>query len=181
MNKEIRRIDEKVQAQLAMLEEHCTNRDAYYEGKLQRERDRLRPRITYIESIERAFQQSRLITDAARELMLITTQWNLVKAKLDASSADSDNPDDMLFEEALAELVSIKPTELFKQAAKVKSLRRWRKKESPIRNDLLNQYEFMKRVYKYAPKHLKRMRMSEAQRVAADRASVRMKMRWGGF
>jgi hypothetical protein len=37
------------------------------------------------------------------------------------------------------------------------------------------------RVYKNAPKHLKRMGMSESQRNAADAASFRMKMRWVDF
>lgn len=181
MNKEIKRIDAKVQAQLKMLDQHCANRDAYYANCLREEQARQRPRLTYITAIEDSFSKSKMITDAARELMLITTKWNLIKAKLDESSADSDNPNDIAFEQALAELISIKPTELFEAISMVKRIRRWRKLESPIRNDLLSQYEFMKRVYKYAPKHLKRMRMSEAQRNAADRASARMKMRWCGF
>jgi hypothetical protein len=181
MNKEIKRIDQKVQAQLDALTFHEKELDSYFEKRLSEENERERPRVTYIESINTSRNNNRLITEAARELMEFTTTWNLVKEKLDASCLESDQPDAEAFAVALAELVEIKPKDLFKKIARVKRIPRWLKKNTPLRSDLLNQYDFMQRVYKNAPKHLKRMGMSEAQRNAADAASFRMKMRWGGF
>lgn len=177
MNKEIKRIDEKVQVQIQMLNEHEARRSDYFASRFAEENSRLKPRITYLESIQTSLNNSTLITEAARELMMFTTEWNMVKKKLD----DSCESDDIAFESALKELVSIKPIDLFTKVARVKRIPRWRKADSPLRTDLINQYEFMQRVYKNAPKHLKRMRMSDRQRSAAEDASRRMKMRWGGF
>lgn len=181
MNKEIKRIDEKVKAQLDMLTEHVEYNEAYFTRRREEENSRERPRVTYLESIDTSHNNSKMITDAARELMEFTTQWNVVKEKLDKSSLEGECPNAEAFESALMELKEIEPKELFKKIARVKRIPRWMKRDSPIRKDLINQYDFMKRVYKNAPKHLKRMGMSEAQRAAADSASFRMKMRWGGF
>jgi hypothetical protein len=175
MNKEIKRIDEKVQVQIQMLNEHEARREEIFASKFEAENSREKPRITYLESIQTSLNNSTLITEAARELMMFTTEWNMVKKKLD----DSCESDDIAFESALKELVSIKPIDLFTKVARVKRIPRWRKVDSPLRTDLINQYEFMQRVYKNAPKHLKRMRRSDAQNAAADNASRRMKMRWG--
>lgn len=177
MNKEIKRIDEKVQVQIQMLNEHEARREEIFASKFEAENSREKPRITYLDSIQTSLNNSTLITEAARELMMFTTEWNMVKKKLD----DSCESDDIAFETALKELVSIKPVDLFTKVARVKRIPRWRKADSPLRTDLINQYEFMQRVYKNAPKHLKRMRMSDRQRSAAEDASRRMKMRWGGF
>lgn len=180
MNKEIKRIDQKVQAQLEALTVHEQELESYFQERLKEENERERPRVTYIESIEYSRNNNLLITEAARELMEFTTTWNLVKKKLDESSElKAENAE--AFAAALAELVEIKPKELFAKIARVKRIPRWLKKNTPLRSDLINQYEFMQRVYKNAPKHLKRMGMSEKQRAAADKASFNMKMRWGGF
>lgn len=181
MNNEIKRIDQKVQAQLAALTVHEQELDVYFENKLKEENEREKPRTTYLQSIRDSQNSNRLITEAARELMEFTTTWNLVKSKLDASCLDSDKPDAEAFATALNELIDIRPQELFNKIARVKRIPRWLKKNTPLRSDLINQYEFMQRVYKNAPKHLKRMGMSEKQRAAADKASFSMKMRWGGF
>lgn len=177
MDKEIKRIDDKVQVQIQMLNEHEERRSDYFASRFAEENSRLKPRITYIESIQTSLNNSMLITEAARELMLFTTEWNTIKKKLD----DSCESDDVAFEKALKELEAIKPKNLFDKIARVKRIPRWRKVDSPLRTDLINQYEFMKRVYTNAPKHLKRMGMSDRQRAAADSASHRMKMRWAEF
>ncbi|MFW9951018.1 MAG: hypothetical protein ACFFKA_12950 [Candidatus Thorarchaeota archaeon] len=180
MDKEIKRIDEKVRVQLQMLNEHESRRDEYFKEKFREENSRPRPRITYIQEIEYRLMNSKLITEAARELMEFTTEWNTIKKGLD-DSCDMETGDPDRFERALIELENIKPRDLFDKIARVKRIPRWRKLESPLRTDLINQYEFMQRVYKNAPKYLKRMRMSEAQRRAADSASLRMKIKWGSF
>jgi hypothetical protein len=179
---EIKRIDKKVKQQLVMLTEHEEFRDKHFEDKIAEENSREKPRITYLEEINKSYSDSKLITEASRDLMEFTTQWNTVKKKLDESSGEEGsiaNPE--VFEAALAELIAIKPHDLFKKVARVKRIRRWRKFDTPLRSDLLNQYAFMQRVYKNAPKFLKRMRMSDKQRAAADSASRRMKARWGSF
>lgn len=181
MDKEIQRIDDKVKLQLEALTAHEEFRDNHFKGLLEKENSRDRPRITYLDAINYSHNNSKLITEAARELMEFTTQWNLIKKKLDESCLESENPNDLVFESALEELIDIKPHDLFKKIARVKRIPRWRKFDTPLRTDLINQYEFMQRVYKNAPKHLKRMRMSERQRAASDNASFRMKMRWGGY
>jgi len=187
MNKEVNRIDNKVKKQLKMLDEREAVRDAYYARKIAEENERPKPRLTQIAAYEAGLANSKRITEAARVMMEFTTKWNLVKAKLDAvsefdgtkysSKVETSNQ----FEKHLRELQSIKPKELFKLCARVKMIPRWNTPDDPIRTDLLSQYEFMRRVYKNAPKHLKRMRMTHARRKGYDSSASAMRMRWGCF
>jgi hypothetical protein len=165
-----------------MLDAHDKMRTEHFESKLKAENEREKPRLTYLEDINKAFTDSIRIGIASRDLMNMTTEWNLVKRGLDETSGlDGAKSDPIAFAEALSELRSIKPKELFELCAKVKARKRWRKFDTPLRSDLLNQYEWMRRVYTNAPKHLKRMGRSDAQNSASDAASLRMKMRWGSY
>jgi hypothetical protein len=177
---EIERIDKKVKVQLTMLQDHDLMRSKHFNGLLDAENAREKPRVTYLEAINHSFNESIRIGEASEKMMKLTTEWNVIKAKLDKSSGeDGTTADPVAFAAALSELKAIDTKHLFKMCSLVKSKRRWRKFDTPLRSDLLNQYEFMRRVLKNAPKFLKRMGMSEKQRAAADAASFRMKMRWG--
>jgi hypothetical protein len=179
---EIKRIDEKVKQQLKMLDEHEEMRNSHFEELIAKENAREKPRVTYLAELNKKYADSKLITEASRDLMQFTTQWNTVKQKLDESSGlEGTEENAEVFAAALAELQEIKPHDLFKKVARVKRIKRWRKFDTPLRTDLLNQYHFMQRVYKNGPKFLKRMGMSEKQKAAADSASRRMKARWGSF
>lgn len=179
---EVERIDKKVKAQLIMLQEHDLMRSKHFNDKLDAENAREKPRVTYLEEINHAFNESIRIGEASEKMMRLTTEWNTIKAKLDAASGqDGTKADPVAFANALSELQAIDTKHLFKMCSLVKSKRRWRKFDTPLRTDLLNQYEFMRRVLKNAPKFLKRMGRSDAQNAAADASSRRMKMRWGGF
>jgi len=115
-------------------------------------------------------------------MMELTTEWNLIKYKMDQSSGENrSTADPIAFADALSELESIKPKVLFELCSKVKANRYRMKFDTPLRSDLLSQYEFMRRVYKNAPTFLKRMNMSDKQRAAAQRQSLNMKMRWGSY
>ena len=185
--KEIKRIDAKVKKQLKMLDEHETMRDSHFQGKLDEENARKKPRIGDLAYINADLDNSKRITEAARIMMEFTTEWNKVKAKVDAASEfdgtkySSKVETAKLFDKHLKELQSIKPKELFKLCSRVKIIRTWRKFDTPLRSDLLSQYEFMKRVYKNAPKHLKRMRMTHNRREGYESSAASMRMNWGSF
>ena len=181
-NKEVERIDKKVKEQLRMLDEHDLMRSKHFNDRFDEENAREKPRVTYLEDIDHSFNESIRIGEASRKMMELTTEWNTIKARLDASSGEGESvADPVAFAEALSELRAIDTKHLFKMCSLIKSKRRWRKFDTPLRSDLLNQYEFMRRVLKNAPKFLKRMGRSDAQNSAADANSRRMKMRWGGF
>lgn len=176
MNKEINRIDEKVKVQMEMLVSHTEKRANLIAEKRDGE-----TRVTYLQDLDKRELFGQRLDEASLIVMQMTTEWNMLKKQMDESCSDSENPDPDKFSEAMEKMASIFPKKASELAAKVKMTRRWWKFESPLRNDLLNQIDFMRRVHKNAPKHLKRMKMSDKQRAAADAASLRMKMRWGGF
>jgi len=179
---EIERIAKKVAVQIKMLQDHDLMRSKHFNGLIDKEIARKKPRVTYLEAHNKEFNESIRIGEASYKMMELTTEWNTIKAKLDASSGeDGTTEDPKAFAEALSELRAIDTKHLFRMCSLIKSNRRWRKFDTPLRNDLLNQYEFMRRVYKNAPKFLKRMGRSEAQRIGDQKRSASMKMRWGCF
>ena len=181
----IKSIEEQVFKQLDMLDmldAHDEMRNNHFNKLINNENEREKPRITYLDSINKDFTNSLRIGVAARDMMNLTTSWNIVKLKLDeASGLDGAKSDPISFAKALSELVEIRPALLFELCAKVKANRGWRKFDTLLRSDLLNQYEWMKMIYTNSPKHLKRMGKSDAQNAAADQASLRMKIRWGEY
>lgn len=182
MKKEVKRIDTKVQEQLKMLDSHEKMRDEHFTKLIAEEEAKEKPRVTYIQAYNKAYEDSKRITQASREMMEFTTKWNLVKEKLDVSSGlDGAKEDPEAFSKAFNELCDIKPYDLLDKVKRVKQIRRWRKFDTPLRKDLISQAEFMRRVYNNAPKHLKRMGMSDKQKTAADNSSIRMRARWGSY
>ena len=176
MHKEIKRIDDKVKSQMEMLKEHTKMRAEFLAKKLDGE-----TRVTYLKDLETRKLFGERLDKASLQVMEITTAWNLIKKEMDESCMESDNPDADKFEAAMWKILDIFPREAADLASKIKMVRRWYKFETPLRTDLLNQIDFMRRVKKNAPKHLKRMRMSPAKRRAADKQSFNMKMRWGSY
>lgn len=182
MNKEIKRIDDKVAQQLTMLEEHEQKIQDLHDKNMAKEIEG-KNRKGVIESLEARLLNSQRIIEGSRIVMEMTTEWNEIKEIMDQTSGmvEGSKEDPDKFEKAMKKINKLFPEKAGDLVKKIKMRKRWLKLETPLRNDLINQIDFMRRIKKNSQKHLKRMRMTPNQRAAADNQSFAMKMRWGAF
>ena len=91
MNKEIKRIDEKVQVQIQMLNEHEARREEIFASKFEAENSREKPRITYLESIQTSLNNSTLIKVDVKIIEFLILLTILITALVNLLIADKKN------------------------------------------------------------------------------------------
>ena len=114
--------------------------------------------------------------DLAQSLVRLMDEYNKLKKKQDAAfeKEDVDSFEDYHFK--IKTLVH--STNLFTVGPVVLRNKRWLKIVTPIRQESIKKYTFIKRALDNGEKWLKKAKMTPAQRMKSQRASANMKSRW---
>ena len=162
--------------QLKMLKEHSKKRTA--DIKLGRKGEE---RTTYIAFLDKMEVFGDRLDRASEMMMKMTTEWNTDKAILDKHSLMHGDCNVKKFAAALKRMEKLyhKNKEMRTLATKVKQTSDHWVMDEPLKNDLLNQVDFMRRVHKNSPKELKNMKRTPEQREGNRQRSISMSMRWG--